>query len=276
MNTSSSRRCGNMWLLICLLVGQLTSPLGAVELVGNPKAEVRKDGVVISWNTDTACGSRVGYGNSPARLNKEMEGDLGVVHQVTLSDLKPGVTYYYSLGTSKRWLTSGTITTDGSSMAKLGTGSDPDSKPQTETKSSPPAKGETSRPLPKLTDAPPKKITPNPATSSAGPVAPPTKKTWGYLPSLQDHFDRHGRDFSASSPDDYAAKAWMFLQYAKQNGLPMKWDDSDDTLRIWEPKSRAFAAFNRDGTTKTFFRPGNSSYWSRQPGRPVKASELPF
>jgi pyocin large subunit-like protein len=68
----------------------------------------------------------------------------------------------------------------------------------------------------------------------------------------------------------------MVLQYAKQNGLPMKWDASDGTLRIWEPRSRAFAAYNRNGTTKTFFRPNNESYWGRQPGEPIRASGLPF
>ena len=56
----------------------------------------------------------------------------------------------------------------------------------------------------------------------------------------------------------------------------MKWDDSDDTLRVWEPATRTFAAYDRRGRTRTFFKPSNPDYWTRQPGRSVKAAELRF
>jgi pyocin large subunit-like protein len=84
---------------------------------------------------------------------------------------------------------------------------------------------------------------------------------------LQDHYDRHGADFSATSPDDYAAQAWRFRERVVAEKLPMKWDG--DTVRMFDPKSGAFAAFNRDGTTKTYFKPGGQSYWQRQPGKPI-------
>ena len=82
-------------------------------------------------------------------------------------------------------------------------------------------------------------------------------------------FDRHGRDFAAKSSDDYAAQAWRFRERAVAGRLPMKLD-TDGTVRVFDPKTRAFASFNRDGTTKTYFRPDNPSYWQRQPGRPIQ------
>jgi pyocin large subunit-like protein len=93
---------------------------------------------------------------------------------------------------------------------------------------------------------------------------------------LQDHFDRHGRDFSSKSPDDYAAQAWLFLQRARAENLPMKLDETDGTLRVFDPATRVFAAYNGAGRTKTFFKPDNPTYWQRQPGRVVKAAELRF
>jgi pyocin large subunit-like protein len=56
----------------------------------------------------------------------------------------------------------------------------------------------------------------------------------------------------------------------------MKWDDSDQSLRVYDPKTRAFAAYNRDGTTKTYFRPNSPTYWDRQPGRLIQPAQLPF
>ena len=58
--------------------------------------------------------------------------------------------------------------------------------------------------------------------------APPTRETWGHLPSLPDHFERHGRDFNAKDADDYARMAWEFQQRAKIEGLP---DDKGQPMR---------------------------------------------
>ncbi len=57
----------------------------------------------------------------------------------------------------------------------------------------------------------------------------------------------------------------------------MKWDDSaGGTLRVWDPANRIFAAYTRAGKTRTFFKPGNPEYWTKQPGRIVRSSELSF
>jgi pyocin large subunit-like protein len=94
--------------------------------------------------------------------------------------------------------------------------------------------------------------------------------------TLQDHYERHGADFASKSADDYAAQAWHFLQRAKREALPMKEDETDGTIRVWDPKTRSFAAYTERGRTRTYFRPNNSSYWDRQPGRPIKPADLPF
>ena len=62
--------------------------------------------------------------------------------------------------------------------------------------------------------------------------------------------------------------ASAFLQRARVEGLPAK-VDSSGVLRVFDPRSGAFAAYNRNGTTKTFFKPGSPGYFDRQPGRPV-------
>jgi len=79
------------------------------------------------------------------------------------------------------------------------------------------------------------------------PAAPPTSQTWCRLDTLEDHFERHGADFKSSSSDHYAAQAWRFLQHARQSALPMKWDAADRTLRVWEPRTRTSAAYDRPG-----------------------------
>jgi pyocin large subunit-like protein len=98
--------------------------------------------------------------------------------------------------------------------------------------------------------------------------APPTRKIWANWASLPDHFARHGADFHAQDADDYARMSWEFLQRAKADGLPAKVDE-ENVLRVFDPKSGAFASYNRDGTTKTFFKPGGRDYFERQPGKTV-------
>jgi hypothetical protein len=252
----------------------VTASLSAVELTERVSVKRGESGVVVQWNTDVICGTRVSYGITAELLNKKAEGPLGLHHEVTLPDLTPEQVYYVRVGTARVTLQEGRLTIDAGGAPRWQAGFDQAQA----TSVTPPAKPP--KPLPKIQESAEAEsapaVKPKAAATPAKPRAPPTRETWGYLPSLQDHYERHGRDFRCTSADDYAAKAWLFLQYAKQNALPMKWDESDGTLRVWEPSLRVFAAYNRDGTTKTFFRPTSPGYWSRQPGRTVKPSELPF
>jgi len=92
--------------------------------------------------------------------------------------------------------------------------------------------------------------------------------TWGNPASLPDHFARHGSDFGARNAAEYAGLAAQFLQRARVEGWPAK-IDGQSVLRIYDPRSGAFGAYNPDGTTKTFFKPGNAGYFEHQPGRTV-------
>jgi RHS repeat-associated protein len=88
---------------------------------------------------------------------------------------------------------------------------------------------------------------------------------WGNPASLADHFARRGKDFGASSADQYAQMARDFLGRAKSDGLPTK-VDADGVTRVFDPASNTFGAYNSDGSTRTFFKPSSSTYWERQPG----------
>lgn len=113
-------------------------------------------------------------------------------HTATVTALKPGVKYTVVVGTARVWLATNEFTTADTTAT---------TSPE------------------KIAAAPPGK------TTSA--TAPPTRKIWVNLPSLPDHFARHGADFGAKNPDDYARKAWEFLQRAKTEGLPAKVDDDE-------------------------------------------------
>jgi len=93
-------------------------------------------------------------------------------------------------------------------------------------------------------------------------------RTWGNPATLPDHFARHGAEVGARNQEEYALMAWQFLQRAKSEGLPAKVDASG-TLRIFDNQSGTFGAYNSNGTTKTFFKPGRRSYFDRQPGQSV-------
>jgi pyocin large subunit-like protein len=105
-------------------------------------------------------------------------------------------------------------------------------------------------------------------TASRATVAHPASQTWGRIESLPDHFARHGHDFQARNAEDYAGQAAAFLERARTSGLPAK-RDADGSLRIYDPATGAFGAYNADGTTRTFFKPGSPDYFERQPGTNV-------
>jgi pyocin large subunit-like protein len=231
----------------------------AVELLAPPVVVVTETSATLTWRTDVACGTRVNFGLNAAQLTQKAEGPVTATHSVVLPDLTKGTTYHYTVGSARQKLAEGTFTVGAAQTAPVA------SAPVA-------AKSILERMKDALVPAPAVKKPAAPAPARA----PPTRDTWGSISSLQDHYDRHGPDFQSTSPDDYAAQAWQFLQRAKAGTLSMKWDDADRTLRVFDPKTRAFAAYNRDGTTKTYFRPNSTSYWDRQPGRPISPAQLPF
>ena len=205
--------------------------LGAVEIIEGPTVDTSPTHAVVRWTTDVPAGTRVHFGLATTTLTSRAEGEVGTAHIATLPGLRPGTTYHFAVGTARFTLATNSFATPGSSAA-AGT------------------------------------IATGKAAEPAGPRPPPTRATWASPASLPDHFARHGADFHAKDADDYAAQAWLFLQRATTDGLPAKRDD-DGVLRVFDPKSGAFAAYNRDGKTKTYFKPGRRGYFDDQPGTRV-------
>ncbi len=228
--------------------------LRAAEIVGEVKVEAASaTSVIVQWRTDVECGTRVTYGTAPDAMTKNAEGGVTAEHRVTLTDLTPGQHYHFTVGTARKKLTNGTFTMSASPS------SSPPTKPDTSPARS--ASPERSSPVAKPARTPVQK-------------APPARVTWGNYGSLEDHFVRHGPDFQSRDAEDYARQAWLFRQHAYAASLPMKLD-TDGSLRVFDPATGAFAAYNRDGTTKTYFKPGSRDYFTRQPGKPVKPRDLP-
>ncbi len=238
------------WLLLLVSL-VIAIPAPAAEVVGTPRVSaVSESFAVISWNTDVETGTRISFGLAPDQLygGGYADGRPNKAHQFEISGLKPGVKYFFAVGTARKNLATGAFTTSGSPMSV------------TSTPSSSPAASATPKPKSVLA----KIFAPK-------PNAPPTSETWGNVGSLPDHFARHGADFRAKDADEYARMAWEFGQRSKQGGLLVKVDE-DGTRRVFDPKSGAFAAYNRDGTTKTFFKPNSRDYFARQPGRALLIS----
>lgn len=252
-----------LFLLLCA-----AGDLRAVNLLAPPEITLTTEGAtVLRWKLDSMAGGRVRFGLAPDKLDQSATDAVGTEHTLTLRGLKPGMKYFYSLGTSRHELTSGSfIAGGGVPAANNTTPSQPDAPV-------PPPKKTLLQKITGLTTkptAPPAPPMPPVAKNAIVRDAPATRKTWGNIGSLPDHFARHGADFSAKSADDYAAQAWRFRERVATEHLPMKLD-TDGTVRVFDPKTRAFASFNRDGTTKTYFRPDSAGYWQRQPGKPIQS-----
>jgi hypothetical protein len=204
-------------------------------LLAPERVELTPTNAVIHWITDVPTATRVQVNPDPAKVVVADRHHTTTNHTATINGLRAGVHYEVKLGTGRMWLATNRFTATGTPVAEESV--------QTISPAARPAK------------SPPEE-------------APPTRKTWGNLSSLPDHFQRHGTDFHAKDADDYARKAWEFLQRARAEGLPAKVDE-DGVLRVFDPSSHTFAAYNRNGTTKTFFKVRSRDYFNRQPGRPI-------
>ena len=200
-----------------------------VELAGPPTMTVTPSNAVVQWQTAAASGTHAKISPSSAKVSVP-DKSVGTDHRVVISSLQPGVEYTVVVGSAHVWLATNTFTFTGSGQAEI------------------------------------KPAAPSASTSQLTP--PPTRKIWGNPATLPDHFARHGADFNAKNADDYARMSWEFLQRAKAQGLPAK-VDSEGVLRVFDPATGAFASYNRNGTTKTFFKPGSPDYFARQPGTTV-------
>ena len=205
----------------------------AVQLLEPPSVGLTSSNAVIRWVTDVACGTHVRVEPAGAQVTVTEGKKPGTQHAVTISGLQPTTHYTVALGTAKVWLATNVFTSTGSSQSANGVHESHSTEP-----------------------------------TVIHSKAPPARKTWGNYATLPDHFARHGADFHAKDAEDYARMAWELRQRAIAEGLPAKLDE-ERVLRVYDPVSGAFAAYNPNGTTKTFFKPGSRGYFERQPGRLV-------
>jgi len=224
-----------LFQLLALCVVASVWPLRAAELVRGPVVAFTNGQASVRWSTDVVTGGRVFFGETAGSLTRRADGPVTTDHLVVLPSLPAGSSWFYSVGTARVPLATNRFSVPRAAAA--------------------------------AGRAPP--ATNRPVAAEAAAKAPPARETWGYLPSLQDHFERHGADFRARDPEDYARLAWEFRQRAKAERLPTK-VDADGVVRVFDPKSGAFAAYNRNGTTKTFFKPNSPTYFQRQPGELVQ------
>jgi hypothetical protein len=69
-------------------------------------------GVTISWTTDVPTDGRIRYGPSSSELTQVTSSStIGLHHEVALTGLSPGTTYYYAIGSSTQDLSAGDPTT---------------------------------------------------------------------------------------------------------------------------------------------------------------------
>ncbi len=246
MSKSKSKRLGALVVLVFGAALASTELRGAA-LVGTPHVEfTNSTQAVIRWTTDVSTASRVYYGQSTGKMVRQGAGALGIDHAVVLPALAPGTKWFFTVNTARLALATNSFTVPGGSSSERG-----------------PPNGQAdafagNKASPKL---------------DAG-KAPPSSETWAHLPTLRDHFERHGGDFKARDPEEYARMAWEFRRRAKAEKLPTK-VDSGGVIRIYDPKSGAFAAYSPNGATRTFFKPRNRDYFDRQPGKLLTSKESP-
>lgn len=85
---------------------------------------------------------------------------------------------------------------------------------------------------------------------------------------LEDHYQKHGREFGRISQDEYLRMA-QTLRDAPAGGDVMEITRvSDGVISRFERSSGAFLAFDPDGTIRTYFKPNDGeAYFRRQAKR---------
>ncbi len=77
---------------------------------------------------------------------------------------------------------------------------------------------------------------------------------WGNPKTLNEHAESKGKKVGATSPRDYAKKAQAFRERAIRQKLPAI-EDKFKNIRYYDPKTNLFGAYNKNGTTRTFYPP---------------------
>lgn len=74
---------------------------------------------------------------------------------------------------------------------------------------------------------------------------------------LLDHFNRHGSDFNASTPEEYQRMASQFLTGTPEAGVLEKTRSNGDIVRF-NPATDEFGVLSKDGIIRTYYKPDPS------------------
>jgi hypothetical protein len=109
---------------------------------------------------------------------------------------------------------------------------------------------------------------PSPALVAAAALVRHAEVGFESRERLQEHFEKHGAEFNAATPDGYLLLA-QALRDRDVGGPVLEARRSDGVTTRFDRGSGAFIAFESDGTIRTFFRPNDGeNYFWRQLGRP--------
>ena len=97
------------------------------------------------------------------------------------------------------------------------------------------------------------------------PVSPYASIGFASEQKLEEHFVKHGREFSSPSAEAYLAKAQELRDREKKPPLLEAVRPSDGVITRFDPASGAFLAYDKNRTIRTFFKPDNGErYYHRQ------------
>ena len=84
---------------------------------------------------------------------------------------------------------------------------------------------------------------------------------------LIEHFEKHGGEFNARSPEEYLRMAQSLRDHRKSGGV-LEFVRNDAVTCKYDRQTGAFVAYDSDGTIRTYFRPHDGeAYFVRQKSR---------
>ena len=85
---------------------------------------------------------------------------------------------------------------------------------------------------------------------------------------LDEHFTKHGREFSGLNKAQYLSMAQTLRDAPAGGNILEIVRSSDGVVSRFDTRTGAFIAFDRDGTIRTFFKPNDGEkYFRRQANR---------
>ena len=111
---------------------------------------------------------------------------------------------------------------------------------------------------------------PTVAAPPAVPVSIRAHSTVGFRTraQLEEHFEKHGREFGQITIDEYLVRAQRLRDAATGNDVLEVVRSTDGVVSRFDRVTGAFLAANADGTIRTYFRPNDGeAYFRRQAKR---------